>query len=169
MGANARTLSGLAGLGDLILTATGDLSRNRSVGIKLGQGHTLGAILSEMTMVAEGVKTCRAAHQLGLRRHADRPIINQIHSICTGKRSACGDHGADGAPSYQRVAARLLQVEPAIEADDGFPVMDFAFADHAGQFILFKPPRFDALVFHRLLLAFFGQSRARKMVIFSST
>jgi glycerol-3-phosphate dehydrogenase (NAD(P)+) len=81
MGANARTMSGLAGLGDLILTATGDLSRNRSVGIKLGQGHTLAAILSEMTMVAEGVKTCRAAHQLGLRRHADLPIINQIHAI----------------------------------------------------------------------------------------
>jgi glycerol-3-phosphate dehydrogenase (NAD(P)+) len=84
MGASARTLSGLAGLGDLILTATGDLSRNRAVGIKLGQGQTLPAILAEMTMVAEGVKTCRAAHQLGLRRHVDLPIINQIHAILYG-------------------------------------------------------------------------------------
>ena len=67
MGGKPRTLSGLAGLGDLVLTATGNLSRNRSVGVQLGQGHKLPVILASMTMVAEGVSTCQAAYQLGQR------------------------------------------------------------------------------------------------------
>ncbi|MEJ2689027.1 MAG: NAD(P)-dependent glycerol-3-phosphate dehydrogenase, partial [Deltaproteobacteria bacterium] len=57
MGANPLTMSGLAGLGDLVLTCTGDLSRNRTVGLQLGQGKSLKAILADMDMVAEGVKT----------------------------------------------------------------------------------------------------------------
>jgi glycerol-3-phosphate dehydrogenase (NAD(P)+) len=81
MGGNPRTLSGLAGLGDLVLTATGDLSRNRFVGMRLGQGHALTRILSEMTMVAEGVGTCRAAHQLGIREGVDLPIINKMYEV----------------------------------------------------------------------------------------
>ena len=55
------TFSGLGDLGDLVLTCTGDLSRNRMVGLKLGQGKKLDSILSEMNMVAEGVKTTRSA------------------------------------------------------------------------------------------------------------
>ena len=81
LGGSSRTLSGLAGLGDLVLTATGDLSRNRSVGIKLGQGQKLPQILEEMTMVAEGVETCRAAHQLGLRRDVALPIVEKMYQV----------------------------------------------------------------------------------------
>ncbi len=81
MGGNPRTLSGLAGLGDLVLTATGDLSRNRFVGVQLGQGYQLQHILSGMKMIAEGVATCRAAHELGLRKKVDLPIINKMHQV----------------------------------------------------------------------------------------
>ncbi|MBV9302430.1 MAG: NAD(P)-dependent glycerol-3-phosphate dehydrogenase [Acidobacteriaceae bacterium] len=81
MGGNPRTLSGLAGLGDLVLTANGDLSRNRFVGIQLGHGHTLDQILASMSMVAEGVATCRAAHELGHREGVDLPIINKMFEV----------------------------------------------------------------------------------------
>lgn len=81
MGGRPRTLSGLAGLGDLLLTATGDLSRNRFVGVRLGEGHKLDQILSSMTMVAEGVGTCRAAHQLGIEKGVDLPIINEMYEV----------------------------------------------------------------------------------------
>ena len=81
MGAQPRTLAGLAGLGDLVLTATGDLSRNRFVGIQLGQGRTLEQILSGMTMIAEGVGTCRAAQQLGRDNNVDLPIINKMYEV----------------------------------------------------------------------------------------
>ncbi|MFL6353626.1 MAG: NAD(P)H-dependent glycerol-3-phosphate dehydrogenase [Bryobacteraceae bacterium] len=81
MGADPRTLSGLAGLGDLVLTATGDLSRNRFVGIQLGEGRKLDQILGGMSMVAEGVGTCRAAHQLGIERGVNLPIIDKMHEV----------------------------------------------------------------------------------------
>ncbi|HEX3681120.1 MAG TPA: NAD(P)H-dependent glycerol-3-phosphate dehydrogenase [Bryobacteraceae bacterium] len=81
LGAQPRTLAGLAGLGDLVLTATGDLSRNRFVGIQLGQGRGLGQILAGMTMVAEGVSTCRAAYQLGRDQDVDLPIINKMYEV----------------------------------------------------------------------------------------
>jgi glycerol-3-phosphate dehydrogenase (NAD(P)+) len=86
MGGQSRTLSGLAGLGDLVLTATGDLSRNRFVGIRLGQGHSLESILGEMTMVAEGVTTCKAAYQLGLNYGIDMPITNEMHAVLYGSK-----------------------------------------------------------------------------------
>ncbi len=81
LGGHPRTLSGLAGLGDLVLTATGDLSRNRFVGVQLGQGQRLEQILAGMTMVAEGVGTCRAAYQLGLKHGVDLPIVNKMYEI----------------------------------------------------------------------------------------
>jgi glycerol-3-phosphate dehydrogenase (NAD(P)+) len=81
MGGSPRTLSGLAGLGDLVLTATGDLSRNRNVGFKLGQGQSLREILSESHMVAEGVPTCRAAYDLGHRYGVDLPIIQRMFQV----------------------------------------------------------------------------------------
>lgn len=81
MGGHPRTLSGLAGLGDLVLTATGELSRNRFVGVQLGQGHKLEQILAGMTMVAEGVGTCRAAHQLGAEKNVDLPIVNKMYEV----------------------------------------------------------------------------------------
>lgn len=81
LGGHPRTLSGLAGLGDLVLTATGDLSRNRFVGVQLGQGQLLEQILARMTMVAEGVGTCRAAYRLGLKHDVDLPIVNKMYEI----------------------------------------------------------------------------------------
>ena len=81
MGGSPRTLSGLAGLGDLVLTATGELSRNRSVGYKLGQGQRLLEILADSPMVAEGVPTCRAAYELGMRHGVDLPIIQRMFQV----------------------------------------------------------------------------------------
>ena len=81
MDASPRTLSGLTGLGDLVLTATGDLSRNRMVGMLLGQGQPLSRILAETPMIAEGVSTCRAAHHLGQRYGVDLPIIQRMFQV----------------------------------------------------------------------------------------
>lgn len=81
LGGRPQTLSGLAGLGDLVLTATGDLSRNRQVGIRLGKGDSLPQILAEMTMVAEGVETCQAVCQLGQITGVNLPIIRQMHDV----------------------------------------------------------------------------------------
>lgn len=81
MGGQPRTLSGLAGLGDLVLTTTGSLSRNRYVGVQLGQGQKLSEILRTINSVAEGVGTCRAAYQLGQQENVDLPIINKMHEV----------------------------------------------------------------------------------------
>ena len=81
MGARRPTFFGLAGIGDLVLTCTGDLSRNRTVGLRLGQGEKLSAILSTMTMVAEGIKTTLAAHQLAKREQIEMPIVSQMNGI----------------------------------------------------------------------------------------
>jgi glycerol-3-phosphate dehydrogenase (NAD(P)+) len=81
MGANPLTFAGLAGLGDLVLTCTGDLSRNRQVGLKLGQGYSLQQILAEMRMVAEGVKTTRSAWDLARREGVEMPILEQIYQV----------------------------------------------------------------------------------------
>lgn len=81
MGANPLTFSGLGGMGDLVLTCTGDLSRNRTVGLKLGRGEKLDAILAEMEMVAEGVKTTRSAWSLARREKVEMPILEQIYRV----------------------------------------------------------------------------------------
>jgi glycerol-3-phosphate dehydrogenase (NAD(P)+) len=81
MGADPRTFFGLSGLGDLVLTCTGDLSRNRTVGLKLGQGKNLSVILDEMEMVAEGVKTTRSVYDLARRLEVDMPILEQVYQI----------------------------------------------------------------------------------------
>ena len=80
-GARVETLAGLAGLGDLVLTCTGDLSRNRYVGIELGRGRKLVDILNDMREVAEGVKTTRAIYDLGRRAGVDMPITASIHAL----------------------------------------------------------------------------------------
>ncbi|MGH7500137.1 MAG: NAD(P)H-dependent glycerol-3-phosphate dehydrogenase [Longimicrobiales bacterium] len=87
-GANPLTLSGLAGMGDLILTCTGDLSRNRHVGIELGRGRTLHDILAGMRHVAEGVDTTRAARDLALRESIEMPIVNEVHAVLFEQRTA---------------------------------------------------------------------------------
>ena len=81
MGANPLTFSGLAGLGDLVLTCTGDLSRNRQVGLLLGKGKKLTDILAEMSMVAEGVKTTKSAWLLAQREGIDMPILEQVYKV----------------------------------------------------------------------------------------
>ena len=81
MGGQAKTLSGLAGLGDLVLTCSGDLSRNRYVGKELGAGKPLAEILGSMRMVAEGVETCASAVALGQKLGVDLPIIQQMHAV----------------------------------------------------------------------------------------
>lgn len=81
LGANPRTFTGLAGVGDLILTCTGDLSRNHTVGKQIGEGKKLQAILSEMRMVAEGVKTARSVYNLSKKLGVEMPISNEIYHI----------------------------------------------------------------------------------------
>jgi len=80
-GAQAETFAGLAGMGDLVLTCTGDLSRNRTVGMELGRGRKLGEILSGMRMVAEGVKTTLSAYQLAQQLGVAMPITEQMYRI----------------------------------------------------------------------------------------
>ena len=80
-GANPLTLAGLAGMGDLILTCTGDLSRNRSVGIGLGQGKKLAEVLGSMTQVAEGVKTTKSAYDLSEKVGVEMPITRVVYQV----------------------------------------------------------------------------------------
>jgi glycerol-3-phosphate dehydrogenase (NAD(P)+) len=87
LGARPRTLSGLSGIGDLVLTATGALSRNRTVGIELGRGRPLAEILQSMRMVAEGVGTTAAAVDLARRAGVEMPITEQMHQVLYGGRS----------------------------------------------------------------------------------
>lgn len=81
LGASPATISGLAGMGDLVLTCTGGLSRNRRVGIALGQGKQLQEILDEMGMVAEGVKNTLSAQRLAQREGVDMPLVATMHAI----------------------------------------------------------------------------------------
>jgi glycerol-3-phosphate dehydrogenase (NAD(P)+) len=81
MGARAATFAGLAGMGDLVLTCTGDLSRNRTVGIELGRGRSLAEILGGMKMVAEGVRTTLSAYQLAQKLGVEVPITEQMYRI----------------------------------------------------------------------------------------
>ncbi len=87
MGARRSTLSGLAGLGDLVLTCTGSLSRNRSVGIALGQGRSIAEILGSMNMVAEGVKNTLSAQRMAKREGIEMPIVDTMHEILYRGRS----------------------------------------------------------------------------------
>lgn len=81
LGADTDTFSGLSGLGDLILTCTGNLSRNRMVGVMLGQGKSIEQVKSEMKMVAEGIKTTQSVYDLAKKMNIEMPILEQIHSI----------------------------------------------------------------------------------------
>ncbi|MBW1641572.1 MAG: NAD(P)-dependent glycerol-3-phosphate dehydrogenase [Deltaproteobacteria bacterium] len=81
LGANPRTFTGLAGIGDLVLTCTGDLSRNHTVGKKIGEGKKLQDILSEMRMVAEGVKTSKSVYNLSKKKKVDMPISHTVYRV----------------------------------------------------------------------------------------
>lgn len=81
LGAQSETFSGLSGMGDLIATCMSKHSRNRYVGEQIGRGRKLDAVLGEMVMVAEGVKTTRSVHQLSRKLNADMPISEQIYQV----------------------------------------------------------------------------------------
>ncbi len=81
LGARRETFSGLAGMGDLILTCTGELSRNHFVGYELGKGKSLRAILGRMKMVAEGVRTTLSVHNLARRESVEMPISEQVYQV----------------------------------------------------------------------------------------
>jgi glycerol-3-phosphate dehydrogenase (NAD(P)+) len=103
VGANAETMSGLAGLGDLVLTCTGDLSRNRQVGLKLAAGLELGSILDSTPMVAEGVTTTSVALKLAARHGVDLPIAAEMHAVLSLGRSP--------AEAIKRLMSRALTNE----------------------------------------------------------
>lgn len=101
--AEPATFSGLSGLGDLVLTCTGSLSRNRTVGIKLGEGQKLKQITSEMSMVAEGIKTTKSIFELTRGLGIDMPILEEVYNIIYTDKS-CPDAVRD-------LLARNLGVE----------------------------------------------------------
>ena len=88
MGAQRETLAGLTGLGDLVLTCTGALSRNRHVGLELARGRSLPDVLASMKMVAEGVRTTDAALALGARYGVELPIAAQVAELLAGRKDA---------------------------------------------------------------------------------
>lgn len=81
LGGRGETMAGLAGMGDLVLTCLGNLSRNRQVGVALGQGRTLEQIISETRQVAEGVKTAQATHELAQRLGVEMPITEGVYQM----------------------------------------------------------------------------------------
>jgi len=81
LGAERQTLAGLAGLGDLILTCTGDLSRNRTVGLRLGAGERLADIVASMKAVAEGIRNTRSVRDLARSVDAEMPITEQMYLV----------------------------------------------------------------------------------------
>jgi glycerol-3-phosphate dehydrogenase (NAD(P)+) len=86
LGAEPQTLSGLSGMGDLVLTCTSALSRNHRVGVCLGKGEKIQSVLQGMTMVAEGVRTCRSVFSLAQRLAVEMPIVEQVYALLyTGK------------------------------------------------------------------------------------
>jgi glycerol-3-phosphate dehydrogenase (NAD(P)+) len=103
MGADPRTFMGLSGMGDLVLTCTGELSRNRQVGLRLGKGQKLLDILGQMKMVAEGVKTTEAVHDLGRKLSIELPITEQVYLVLY--------QGKDPAVAVRELMTRDLKSE----------------------------------------------------------
>jgi glycerol-3-phosphate dehydrogenase (NAD(P)+) len=103
MGAQPLTFAGLAGMGDLVLTCTGDLSRNRQVGLKLGRGRKIDEIVAEMEMVAEGVKTTKSAWNLARREGVEMPILEQVYRVIY--------EGMDCAEAVRILLSRSLKEE----------------------------------------------------------
>jgi glycerol-3-phosphate dehydrogenase (NAD(P)+) len=103
MGGQPETFMGLTGLGDLVLTATGDLSRNRAVGIRLAKGQSLATILAELGHVAEGVSTARAASELAERHRVEMPITQAVCGVLF--------EGVAAAAAVQRLLSRDPRAE----------------------------------------------------------
>jgi len=103
MGGRQQTLAGLAGLGDLVLTCTGELSRNRTVGVELAHGRKLDEIVAGMKMVAEGIKTTNAAVDLARRYDVEMPIAEQMYQML--------HFGVSPREAVQRLMVRSLKGE----------------------------------------------------------
>lgn len=88
LGANPQTLSGLSGVGDLVLTCTSNLSRNFTVGVRLGRSEQVGEIVTTMTTVAEGVRTCRSVFFLAQRLGVEMPIVEQVYALLYEEKPA---------------------------------------------------------------------------------
>jgi len=104
LGADPVTFAGLAGIGDLILTCTGDLSRNRMVGLKIAEGVPVEKIISGMKMVAEGIKTSLSAHNLARKMAIEMPITTEVYNIIY--------QGKDPREAVKDVMTRKLKEEP---------------------------------------------------------
>jgi len=109
LGGKSSTFSGLAGLGDLVLTATGDLSRNRRVGQALGRGERLRDILAHTPAVAEGVSTTRSCREMAHRRGVEMPIVEEVHRLLY----------EEGSPrdAIARLMGRPLTAEEPVETE----------------------------------------------------
>lgn len=103
LGGRPETLAGLAGLGDLVLTCTGDLSRNRQVGLKLASGLDLNSIVGSTPMVAEGVGTTSVALEVAARHSVDLPICAEMHAVLSESRQP--------AEAIRRLMSRTLRTE----------------------------------------------------------
>lgn len=105
LGGKLETFAGLAGMGDLVLTCTGALSRNRSVGVQLGRGKKLSEILDETRFVAEGVKTSKSARQLAERHLIEMPITSEMYRVLY--------ENEEPRSAIQRLMTRSLKAEAA--------------------------------------------------------
>ena len=94
LGANETTFAGLAGLGDLVLTCTGSLSRNRAVGVEIGKGRQLEDVLRNRETVAEGVIAAQSARELAKREGVEMPIVDAVNSVLFDGQSARNAIGA---------------------------------------------------------------------------
>lgn len=103
MGASPATFAGLAGMGDLVLTCTGGLSRNRTLGARIGKGEKLADIMKSMTAIAEGVKTTRAARDLARKYGVEMPIVEEVYAILYD--------GKDAGQAVRDLMARSLKAE----------------------------------------------------------
>jgi glycerol-3-phosphate dehydrogenase (NAD(P)+) len=103
LGGRLETFAGLAGMGDLVLTCTGSLSRNRSLGVALGQGKKLETILSETRAVAEGVKTAKAVQEIADRHQIEMPIASEMYRVLY--------EGESVRSALQRLMTRTLKAE----------------------------------------------------------
>jgi glycerol-3-phosphate dehydrogenase (NAD(P)+) len=106
LGADQSTFAGLAGLGDLVLTCTGSLSRNRAVGLELGKGRKLDDILKDTETVAEGVVTAQSARELAVRKGVEMPIVDTVNRVLF-----------EGQPAHSAIAA-LMTRELRSEVDE---------------------------------------------------
>ena len=110
LGAKMETFAGLAGIGDLVLTCTGKLSRNRYIGLEMGRGKNLPEIVSAMKMVAEGVTTTLSVHQLAEREKVEMPICEQIYQVLYKNK--------DPRTALQNLMARKLKSEYTAQQEE---------------------------------------------------